>query len=86
MAAARPVVVAREGAPPELVEDGRYGLCAEPADAGDFAAKIGSILEGRTDAAAMAARAGERARGFDARAVAERVLARYRALVAGRPS
>jgi hypothetical protein len=29
----------------------------------------------------MAARAAERARGFDARAIAETVLARYRALV-----
>ncbi|HEX4406466.1 MAG TPA: glycosyltransferase, partial [Polyangia bacterium] len=32
MAAARPVVVAREGAPPELVEEDRYGVCATPAN------------------------------------------------------
>jgi hypothetical protein len=35
-------------------------------------------------AAAMGARAAERARGFDARLAAERVMARYEALVARR--
>jgi len=82
MAAGRPVVVAREGAPPELVEEDRYGLCATPADPADFAAKILGVLEQPERSAAMAARAAERARGFEARAVAEKVLARYRALAA----
>jgi len=81
MAAGRPVVVAREGAPPELVEEDRYGLCATPADPADFADKILGLLANPDAAAAMAARAAERARGFDARAIAETVLARYRALV-----
>jgi glycosyltransferase involved in cell wall biosynthesis len=85
MAAGRPVVVAREGAPPELVEEDRYGLCATPADPADFADKILDLLAHPDAAAAMAARAAERGRGFDARAVAETVLARYRALVGGSP-
>jgi glycosyltransferase involved in cell wall biosynthesis len=84
MAAGRPVVVAREGAPPELVEEDRYGLTATPADPADFAEKILGVL-GRPEAsAAMATRAAARARGFAARAGAERVLARYRALAAAR--
>jgi len=80
MAAGRPVVVAREGAPPELVEEDRYGLCATPADPADFAEKILGVLERPEASAAMAARAAERARGFDARAVAATVRARYEAL------
>jgi glycosyltransferase involved in cell wall biosynthesis len=80
MAAGRPVVVAREGAPPELVEEDRYGLCATPADPVDFAEKILGVLERPEASAAMAARAAERARGFDARAVAATVRARYEAL------
>jgi glycosyltransferase involved in cell wall biosynthesis len=83
MAAGRPVIVGREGAPPELVEEDRYGLCATPADPADFAEKIVGVLARPDGAAAMAARAAERARGFEAGAAAERVLARYRAL-AGR--
>jgi glycosyltransferase involved in cell wall biosynthesis len=84
MAAARPVVVAREGAPPELVEDGRYGLCAAPAEPVDFADKILALLGDGAAAGAMATRAAQRARGFDARAVAETVFGRYDALARAR--
>jgi glycosyltransferase involved in cell wall biosynthesis len=83
MAAGRPVVVAREGAPPELVEEDRYGLCATPADPADFADKILGVIERPAASAAMAARAAERARGFDARAVAATVRARYDVLARG---
>jgi glycosyltransferase involved in cell wall biosynthesis len=82
MAAGRPVVVAREGAPPELVDEDRYGVCATPADPADFADTILRVLAQPDASAAMAARAAERARGFDARAVADNVLGRYRALAA----
>jgi glycosyltransferase involved in cell wall biosynthesis len=84
MAAARPVVVTREGAPPELVEEDRFGLCARPADPGDFAEKIGRLMGQPAQAEAMAARAAERARGFDAAASAGRVLARYESLIGSR--
>mgnify|MGYP005834956871 CR=1 FL=1 len=40
-----PVVAARSGALPELVEDGRSGLLAKPNDASDFAAKIRVLAE-----------------------------------------
>jgi glycosyltransferase involved in cell wall biosynthesis len=86
MAAALPVVVAREGAPPELVEEDRYGLCAAPADPGDFGEKVLGVLARPEASAAMGARAAQKARDFDAAAVATRVLARYRSLVEGRTS
>jgi glycosyltransferase involved in cell wall biosynthesis len=82
MAAARPVVVTREGAPPELVEEDRFGLCARPADPADYADKILHLLAQPAAAQAMAARAGERGRAFDAAATAARVLARYETLIA----
>lgn len=81
MAAARPVIVSREGAPPELVEEGRYGLCAVPGDAADFGRKMVGLLEEPSPASAMGARAAERAVAFDAHAVAARVLSRYQSLV-----
>jgi glycosyltransferase involved in cell wall biosynthesis len=41
---ARPVVASRIGGIPELVEDGRTGLLAEPGDACDLRRKIGYVL------------------------------------------
>jgi glycosyltransferase involved in cell wall biosynthesis len=84
MAAGRPVVVSNEGAPPELVEAGRYGLCAQPGDAADFARRIHGLLTAPAPAAEMAARARQRAAGFDAPAVASRVRVRYEQLLAAR--
>jgi glycosyltransferase involved in cell wall biosynthesis len=81
MAAGRPIVVAREGAPPELVEEGRYGLCATPVDPADYAQKIGGLLERPAEAGAMATRAAERGQAFDSRHAAETVLGRYQTLV-----
>jgi glycosyltransferase involved in cell wall biosynthesis len=77
MAAARPVVVSDEGAPPELVDAERYGLVAPPADAPAFARQILRLVNDGPFAAALAARAAERARVFDARSAAERVHACY---------
>jgi glycosyltransferase involved in cell wall biosynthesis len=82
MAAGRPMVVSDEGAPPELVEADRYGLCARPGDAADFAGRLQQLLAAPAAAAAMAARARERAATFDARALAARVFARYTDLLA----
>jgi glycosyltransferase involved in cell wall biosynthesis len=81
MAAGCPAVVTREGAPPELVEEGRYGLCAPPGDAAGFAAEVLRLLDRTDEARAMAARAADRARAFDAAPTAARVLDRYRALL-----
>ncbi|HVX96950.1 MAG TPA: glycosyltransferase family 1 protein, partial [Polyangia bacterium] len=65
-------------------EEGRYGLCATPAEPADFADKILALLGDAAAAGAMATRAAQRARGFDARAVAEAVFGRYDALAAAR--
>jgi glycosyltransferase involved in cell wall biosynthesis len=83
MAAGRPVVVTDEGALPELVEGGQYGLCAPPGDAGEFARRIQHVLANPEAAAAMAARAAQRAHVFEARAAAERVKTCYERLLAG---
>jgi len=80
MAAARPVVVTDEGAPPELVKPELCGLVARPQDPDDFARNIARLLSGDVDAAALGERALTRARDFEADATAARVLARYEQL------
>ena len=80
MAAGIPTVVSREGALPELVADGTHGLCATPADAEDFGAKIGRLIDDPALRATFGAAARERSHAFDSVACAERVLATYRAL------
>jgi glycosyltransferase involved in cell wall biosynthesis len=84
MGAARPVVVTDEGAPPELVGSGRFGLCAPAGNPAAFAAAVTGLLgdPGRTEA--LGAAAGKAARQFDAVAVADRVWNRYRELVDAR--
>ena len=82
MAAARPVVVTDEGAPPELVEPGHCGLRGRPQDPEDFARCIARILSGEVDGAAMGMRAALRAQDFDTRHAAARVRGRYEALCA----
>ena len=67
MAAGRPMVVSDEGAPPELVERGRYGLCRAARRRGGLREQIcAPARRSPAAAAAMAARARERAAAFDA--------------------
>jgi glycosyltransferase involved in cell wall biosynthesis len=84
MGAARPVVVTDEGAPPELVGHGRFGLCAPAGDHAAFAAAIGGLLSDRARAADLGVAAARAARQFDVAAVADRVWDRYRTLIAAR--
>lgn len=84
MAAARPIVVTDEGAPPELVARGRFGRTAPPGDDAAFADQLLVLLSDPSGAAAMASRAGEAASQFDAGAIADRVLARYEEIVRAR--
>jgi glycosyltransferase involved in cell wall biosynthesis len=89
MAAGRAMVVSNEGAPPELVEDGRYGVCARPGDPAAFADQLRALLARPDQAAAMSARARDRAASaFDAVTLASRVRARYAELITrtARPS
>jgi len=83
MAAARPVVATDEGALPELLGAGRYGLLAAPEDAGAFAGQILRLLSDRDAAAALGVSAERAAQKFDSRAIAERVWAQYSHLVDG---
>jgi glycosyltransferase involved in cell wall biosynthesis len=80
MAAGIPSVVSREGALPELVTDGKHGLCATPTDADDFGAKIGRLIDDSGIRSTFGGAARERSRAFDGVACAERVLATYRTL------
>jgi glycosyltransferase involved in cell wall biosynthesis len=80
MAAARPSVVTDEGALPELVERGAYGLCAPAGDDAAFAAQALTLLGDPSAAAALGGRAAEGARRFDVVSVAERVWSCYLAL------
>jgi glycosyltransferase involved in cell wall biosynthesis len=80
MAAARPVVVTGEGAPPELVDAERYGLVARAADAADFARQILRQIDGSDATRERARQAGERAHTFDAAATARRVHVLYERL------
>ena len=81
MAAARPVVATDEGALPELLEAGRYGLLAPPGDAEAFADHVLRLLADRDRAALLGAAAAEAAQKFDAQAIADRVWLRYRSLL-----
>jgi glycosyltransferase involved in cell wall biosynthesis len=84
MAAARPVVVTDEGAPPELVERGRFGLCARESDPRDFADRIGDLLRDPERARALGAAARIQADCFDVASIAARVRTRYEQIIARR--
>jgi glycosyltransferase involved in cell wall biosynthesis len=84
MATGRPLVVTDEGAPPALVGHGRFGLCAPAGDDAAFARQVAALLADPAETVARARRATEAARDFGATAIADRVWARYRALVDAR--
>jgi glycosyltransferase involved in cell wall biosynthesis len=85
MAAARPIVVTREGALPELVFDPATGqacgLCAAAESPDQFATQVLTLMRDQHAAGALADRAVRRARLFDRELVSSRVLALYRSLV-----
>jgi glycosyltransferase involved in cell wall biosynthesis len=82
MATARPIVVSDEGAPPELVQRGRLGLCAAAGDPEAFAARILELLRERDRATRLGAAAVGAARQFDVATVGERVWQWYQRLAA----
>jgi len=82
MLAARPVVAARAGSAPELVDDGRTGLLVPVDDSAALARAVSSLLGDPEHAAAMGAAGLERARTeFAVARMAERTLALYESLV-----
>jgi alpha-1,6-mannosyltransferase len=82
MACGLPVVAARAGALPELVDD-RVGATFRPRDTGDLAAKVRDQFERDTAEIGRAARARAEAHGWEA--VFGRLLLRYRKVL-GRPA
>jgi glycosyltransferase involved in cell wall biosynthesis len=84
MAAGRPVVVSNEGAPPELIGDGQYGLAATPGDVNDFARQILTLLRDRPRAEAMGAAGAVAAERFSLESVGNKVWKRYCALLDSR--
>ena len=81
MACARPVIAARAGAVPELLDE-RSGLLTEPGDDADLAAAIAALYERDLDALGGHARA-RVLQQFTWRKIFQRQLAVYRALLAG---
>ena len=65
MASGVPVVGARAGGIPSIIEDGVTGLLANPRDPADFAVKVKSLLEDRGKLATMAAAASAEMRRWD---------------------
>ena len=76
MAAGTPVVAARSGACPEIVDDPRVGRLFEPGDAADLARAIGEALDLAADPETVAA-CREQARRWDWSRVVERYEALY---------
>ena len=82
MAAGVPVVATRVAGTAEAVRHGRDGLVVEPGDAGQLAAAIAELVEGRQDWAAMRFSAIERqAACFSDRVMAQGVAAVYNGLL-----
>jgi len=77
MAAGRAIVVTDEGALPELVEPGRFGVAARPNDAADFAQQILRQINDPSAMRDLGRRAAERAAAFDADGTAQRVRRVY---------
>ncbi len=79
MAAGVPVVAARVGGIPEMVEDGRTGLLVDPHDSDGIFEAVSKILSDQKLAQSMGKRAKEAAGGrFKALAVCEKTLQAYR--------
>jgi glycosyltransferase involved in cell wall biosynthesis len=79
MSLSRPVVAARTGGIPEVVDDGRTGLLVPPGDAAGLAAALSRILKDREWAAALGEEGRRRATFFSV----ERMMRGYEAVYDG---
>lgn len=84
MASGCPVVVSDEGALPELVQGGRYGLEARAGVPASFAAQIENLISDPAVRAHFAGAGRERSQAFDSVKVADEVWATYRNILEGR--
>jgi glycosyltransferase involved in cell wall biosynthesis len=80
MAAGRPVVVTDEGALPELIDGGHYGLSARPGVPESFAERLCELWDNPSLRGRLTSAAKERSKEFDANVVASRMLAVYRGI------
>jgi glycosyltransferase involved in cell wall biosynthesis len=79
MAAGVPVVAARVGGVPELMEEGRTGFFCDPLDASSMRQAVERVLVQSAQAQALAAHARQQARGrFHPKAIAQRHVEIYR--------
>ena len=79
-----PVVASRTGGIPNIIADGVNGLLVSPGDSEELAHAIIRVLSSPDLARRLGEAARERAKGYDWEVLAERVLAAYRGVTAGR--
>jgi glycosyltransferase involved in cell wall biosynthesis len=80
MATGRAIVVTDEGAPPDLVGRGRFGVCAPATDDAAFARQVAALLADPAGTSARARLAVEAARDFGSTAIADCVWSHYQRL------
>jgi glycosyltransferase involved in cell wall biosynthesis len=86
MAAGVPVVAARVGGVPDLIDEGETGFFCDPQDAVSMRAGLEKVLESPSAAAEMARRANARARErFHPKVVADRHVEIYREVLGAKP-
>jgi glycosyltransferase involved in cell wall biosynthesis len=84
MAAGVPVVAAKVGGVPDLIEDGKNGFFCDPLDARSMAEGVARILKDKSLARTLARRAKEEAaRCFEPKVIAQRHVEIYREVLAG---
>ena len=87
MAAGVPVMAAKVGGLPDLIEEGVTGFFCDPSDSGSMSAAFEKVLQANSSLVDLAKRAKERAlTRFHPRAVAERHVEIYREVLRGKPS
>ena len=86
MAAGVPVVAAKAGGLPDLIEEGKTGFFCDPRDAASMRAGVERALVNRSATAEMAKLARQRARErFHPKVIAKRHIEIYREVLSGRP-
>jgi len=87
MAAGVPVVAAKVGGVPDLIEEGETGFFCDPTDARSMSGAVEKILQNRSTATALAKRAKDEAlKRFAPEIIARRHVEIYRDVLSGRAS
>jgi glycosyltransferase involved in cell wall biosynthesis len=84
MAAGVPVVAAKVGGLPDLIDEGKNGIFCDPLDARSMAEGVARVFENKSFACALAGRAKEEAvKRFEPKVIAQRHVEIYREVLAG---